>query len=239
MKHLGFALLITFLLAGCNLGTAPPVSSPIAPVFTPISTFTPPPAFTPIPTATLGPYVPFDVVTWADNVNLRLNPGTLFPVMRLLPKGTRLHLLGRTPGGGWFYVSPAQNIFGWVDSHLVEAEGNLETVPFMKPDEAQLVTGRVLDLAGVPISGIGFAVTQGIGPGAPRTDAATDDNGYFYAYLPASASGEWWVTYVSVACTSNSMDANCNCISFCGRAAPESIPVNLPQQAETLAFTWR
>jgi len=243
MKHVGSVLLLTFLLAGCNLQSAPPLSSPINPVFTAIPTFTsspqPPPAFTPLPTATLAPYTPFHVVTWADNVNLRINPGTLFPVMKLLAKGTRLLLLGRTPGGGWLYVSPAQNIFGWVDAHLVEAEGDLETVPFIKPEGAQLVRGHVVDLAGVPISGVGFAVQQGAASNALRTDASTDANGYFYAYLPADAAGEWLVAYVSIACTSNTMDANCNCIGYCGQADPTTAFVTLPQGNEILSFVWR
>lgn len=239
MKRFAFGSLLAFLIAGCNLQAAPATLAP-TPLFTAVPShtsvpFTPPPAST----ATQGPYTPFSVVTWADNVNLRVGPGTLFPVMRLQPKGTRLLLLGRVPGGGWLYVSPAQNIFGWVDARLVEAEGDLETVPFVKPEEAQVVTGRVLDLAGVPISGVGFAVTQGTASDAPRTDASTDANGYFYAYLPATAGGEWLVSYVSIACTSNTMDANCNCINYCGRPDPTTSFVTLPQGDQNLSFTWR
>jgi uncharacterized protein YraI len=239
------ALLPALLLAACNLQSRPPAAPPAAsPVFTAVSTYTPVPALptlAPIAsrTPTPGTYVAFHVTTWADNVNLRTKPGTLFPVSRLLAKGTRLLLFGRAPGGEWLYVQTSSNVIGWVLANLVEPEGDLAGVPFIKPQEVQVVTGRIVDLAGVPISGIGFAVSQGAGANPPRSDGATDADGIFYAYLPASAAGEWRVSYVSVACTSNTMDANCNCINFCGHPDPESVSITLPQGDQALSFVWR
>jgi hypothetical protein len=214
--------------------------------FTPIPTFTIPPplptqASQQVPTSTPNPgtYDPYFVTTSADNVNLRTEPGTLFPVSRLLAKGTRLQVWGQAPGGQWLYVLTDTNIYGWVLFDLVSGGHDGPPAPMIAPQKVQLIKGQVVDLSGVPISGIGFALTQGTGLKAPRSDAATDRSGQFYAFLPLTAGGQWTVSYVSVACTSNTMNANCNCIGgVCGKADPDSQVITLPYSG-TLQFTWR
>ena len=98
---LSMALSLFTIVQGCS-GVeivVTPRPSPIIQSFTPIPTLTHTaiiptksivliPTFTPVP----GPYVPFYVSTSADNVNLRTEPGTLFPVSRLLANGTRLQV---------------------------------------------------------------------------------------------------------------------------------------------------
>ena len=243
-------LSVVLLMLACK-GTSRPVSSTAAsPLlsFTPIPTFTKAPAALlpviplPMPTVTApaGDFVPFSVIVSADNVNLRTQPGTLFPVSRLLAKGTYLRVLGHAPGAEWLYVQ-FDNIYGWILFWLVNAGESSKSTPLVQPDSkaTQLVTGQVLDRAGVPISGIGFAVMQGTGNNVPRTDATTDGEGRFYAFLPRSASGQWLVSYVSVSCTSNTMDASCNCIGgACGKSDPDNISVTLPY-AGMLKFTWK
>lgn len=236
---------ITQACGGVELVVTPAPSTEIG-TFTPIPTFThlppiPTKAMVQIPTATptQGPYVPYYVITSADNVNLRTLPGTLFPVSRLLANGTRLQVWGHAPGGQWLYVLTNSNVYGWVLVPLVNGGVGLDPSPLVTPGNVQLIKGQVLDLAGVPVSGIGFAVTQGTGPKALRNDAETDSTGQFYAYMPISASGSWQVSYVSVACTSNTMDANCNCAGGrCGKADPDNQAITLPYNG-TLQFTWR
>ena len=69
----------------------------------------------------------------------------------------------------------------------------------------------------------------------------TDISGTFYAFMPPDTSGTWLVSYTAVSCTSNTMDANCNCnAGVCGSPDPGSISVVFPRSAdEPLAFTWR
>jgi len=212
--------------------------------FTPIPTLTQMPALSTkaivqisTSTAAQGPYIPYSVTTSADNVNLRTGPGTLFPVSRLLDNGTRLQVVGHAPGGQWLYVLTDSNIYGWVLASLVK--GNLGSSPLVTPGNVQVIKGKVLDLSGVPVSGIGFALTQGTGPKAPRSDATTDGTGLFYVYLPLSAFGQWQISFVAIACTSNTMDANCNCVGgICGRSDPDSQPITLPYNG-ILQFTWK
>ena len=103
LRLLILCLSIPFITQAC--GGVEIVVTPAPPTkigtFTPIPTFTQQPliptkAVTQIPTATpqQGPYVPYYVTTSADNVNLRTQPGTLFPVSRLLANGTRLQVMG-------------------------------------------------------------------------------------------------------------------------------------------------
>ncbi len=174
----------------------------------------------------------------ANNVNLRTGPGTVFPVSRLLMLHTRLELLGHAPGGEWLYVRTETNIYGWVLNWLVTGGQANASTALIQPEDVQVVHGTVVDKSGVPVSGIGFAVTQGISPNGQRTDATSDATGQFYAYLPASTGGTWYVTYVSVACSSNTMDASCNCIGTCGTADPQRVAINVPSQS-TLHFVWK
>ena len=241
-------LVLTLSCAGEKIVTTP-VSSPTA-SFTPIPTLTPgltpgpahtPVALSPIPTfsAEAGTFSPYYVQTSADNVNLRTKPGTLFTVSRLLGKGTRLQVLGHAPGGEWIYVQTDEHVFGWVLFWLLNGGNDSGPTPEVQPQNVQLVTGRIVDRSVVPISGIGFAITQGTGPNAPRADATTDKAGQFYAYLPPSASGQWIVSYVAISCTSNTMDANCKCIGgLCGKSDPNSVAITLPLNGP-LQFVWK
>jgi hypothetical protein len=196
------------------------------------------PTATAAPSPTSGPFTGPVVVTSAQNVNLRTRPGLLFPVSRVMAQGTELQILGRAPGGDWLNVLTRESIVGWVQVNLVEGGHDGPPPPIVEPSDVLVVMGRVTDPSGRPVSGIGFAVTQGTAANAPRTDATTDDTGTFYAFLPRTASGTWIVGYTSIACTSNLMDAECNCPGgACGEPNPASLPVVLPV-TETLLFIW-
>jgi hypothetical protein len=172
--------------------------------------------------------------TSVENVNLRVQPGMLFQVSRVLAQNTSLRLLGIAPGGEWFYVRTDEAVSGWVNVNVVKGGYDGPPPPIVEPTGVILVTGRVLNSQGEPVSGIGFAITQG----ARRTDASTDEAGQFYAYLPSTMNGTWQVGYVSIACTSNLMDSGCNCINnICGKLNPESVSIVLPQNG-TLNFVW-
>jgi hypothetical protein len=248
---------IAFLFAAScspNLSaTSAPPTEVSRRTFTPIPTLTgvplqtPTPAGSLLPVSTLTPvpastYVPFSVATIADNVALRKGPGYLFLRIGLLPERTSLRVLSRSHGGEWAMVQTTDDRVGWVFVQLTEASGvNWAGVPFSEPFGAQLITGSVGDQAGVPISGIQFALTQGNGALAPRNDAMTDETGTFYAYMPANASGPWYLSYTAIACSSNTMDASCNPKNGVGgRPYPEGQYIALPLATQTtLQFVWR
>lgn len=170
-----------------------------------------------------------------ENVNLRVNPGTLFQVSRVMPQDTRLQLLGRAPGGEWLKVVNDEGIDGWVSVNVVKGGFDGPPPPVVEPIDVLRVSGLVVTELGTPVSGIGFSISQG----ARNTVATTDENGIFYAYLPPNLTGTWSVEYMSIACTSNTMDANCNCVgALCGTAEPPKQDVQLPQ-ADALRFLWK
>jgi uncharacterized protein YraI len=202
----------------------------------PTATKTSLPTDTPVPaSATPEEFGEVYVYTAVENVNLRVNPGLLFQVSRVLPQNTRLQLLGQSPGGDWVNVQNDEGIVGWVSHWVVTMDYQGPPLPVIEPEDVILITGTVTTELGTPVSGIGFDLIQG----SRRTDAITNGEGRFYAYLPANMSGTWTVKYVSVACTSNTMDVNCNCISnSCGTAHPESMTIQLPQ-SEPSNFVWK
>lgn len=205
-------------------------------VSAPTNTSTPPlPTRTDIPPAAFESYV---VRTSAQNVNLRVGPGTLFKVSRVMAQGTALEVSGQSPGGEWLYVKNDEGIFGWVGALFVEGIPAEPPAPFVEPGDALIVRGLVKTELGTPVSGIGFALTQ-VGFNNRRSDAVTDKEGRFHAFLPSNLTGAWIVEQVSVACTSNTMDASCNCINGrCGEAVPRLVEITIPTTGE-LNFVWK
>jgi len=252
-------LIVVILLTSCStIGLDSPIptitilaqaTTAVPPTFTQTPTPSPSPTLAPSATATVAPsptqtltttpFIPFMAAVWADNVNVRANPGYLFPVIQNVAQGTEFLVLGRSPGGEWIQVESAIGGKGWVFTKLVENEADLQFTPVIQLSRVQLVRGHVQDGQGNPISGIQFALAQGNQPDEQRTDAMTDDTGIFYAFIPPSAVGSWSVSYTAIACTSNTMDENCNCLGgICGDLFPQSITITLPQ-TEPLVFTWK
>jgi hypothetical protein len=194
-----------------------------------------PATFTPIPSSTLEAVGVRYVRTQAQNVNLRVNPGRLFKVSRVLAQGTRLQLLGVAPGGQWLNVVNDDGVIGWIGVDFVSGGFDGPPPPVVEPKDVLVVTGTVLDANGSPINGIGFAVVQG----SQRDDASTDETGTFYSFLPTKFVGTWTVSFVSVACTSESPDDKCRCTGdACAKVNPESETVTVPMSAP-LSFVWK
>jgi hypothetical protein len=187
------------------------------------------------------PYVPFFVNTTVENAVLRANPGALFAAKTTLAQNTRLLVLGIAPGREWVFVQTPLDSTGWVFAQLLEVSPNLAAAPLMQPADVQLVRGHLVGTDGLPLSGIQYALIEGVGStgSPPRTDAMTDANGFFYAFLPLTASGTWTVSFTAIACTSRLMGPTCECvIAGCGKSDPEITTVTLPTD-QLLEFTWR
>lgn len=194
------------------------------------------PTITPVPSSpTVEKFGEVYIYTTVDNANLRTQPGMLFQVSRVLPVGTRLKLQGHAPGEEWLNVLDDEGIVGWIHVNVVRVSYDGPPPPVVEPTNVLLVTGKLDTELGTPVSGVGFAVSQGVN----QTQAMTDKTGQFYAYLPRTMSGIWTVEYASVSCSSNTMGANCTCIAGkCGSSNPVKQTVTLPQN-EPLKFVWK
>jgi len=193
--------------------------------FTPIAEVTPTHEIAHIPTAVFG-------ATSAENVNLRTLPGMLFPVSRVMAQGTRLQIVGLAPGGEWAYVVNEEGITGWVDIRFID-QVTAPVLEEINPPDLQVIRGQVRDANGTEVNGIVFALTQG----NLRTDAMTDMDGIFYAYLPLTAGGTWTVSFVAVHVSSRAMDDACLNNSDCGATDPLRVEVVLPVN-HVLQFIW-
>jgi hypothetical protein len=204
----------------------------------PTVTETPPP---PAPTNTATPFLPFSVAVMVENVNLRSNPGYLFPVIRILRQGTILRVSGRSPGGEWFYAAAPDGLEGWVFGMLLDADARLPEVPLRVPLNALTLQGRVLDGRAIPIQGVVFGVMKGSGPNAPVNTVVTDSSGMFYSFMPVGSNGKWTVTHTAIACLSNVWQPG-GCESYKpeyqGLVEPPSVEITLPHDG-LLMFTWK
>ncbi|MBN1438529.1 MAG: SH3 domain-containing protein [Anaerolineales bacterium] len=243
---LSIAIVIGGSLAACTL--APGASPTAAPTATlpPAATATerPPPTvtptFTPTDTPTATPFLPFEIaIASTDAANLRAGPGYLFLILKILPPGTKVQLLGRAPGSEWFLVQTANNLEGWVFGKLLRRDEELLHAPIVEPSDAGVIRGRVLDSAGTPMLGIGFTVSRRAAPAEPGNPVVTDANGEFYSFQPYKG-GVWTVTFTGVACESNAwLDAGCTYYKegYRGAVEPLARDVRLPQEG-ILEFTW-
>lgn len=171
--------------------------------------------------------------TTAQNVNLRANPGLLFPVSRVMAQGTRLQLLGMSAGGDWAFVQNNEGVNGWVDLTFVKGFPKAQLV-ITEPQGVQEIEGSVVSADGVPMRRINFAITQG----SKRTEAKTNALGEFHAYLPTSASGTWTMVFISFDTESNALTPECLLdTNACGRTVPASVDVSLPTNSPIL-FGW-
>ena len=190
-------------------------------------------------TPALATFTPFYVTNSVDNLMLRTDPGTLFPARAALQKNMQLLVLGQSPGDQWVYVTTLDGTTGWVFSLLLNPGTAISAAPIIQPENVQLIKGRVVDVSGNPVSGIQFSFIQSADSNPLRNDAVTDFTGTFYSFMPLSAQGTWTVSYTAVACTSNTMDATCNCLNgICGKPDPELTNIILPFSG-MLTFIWK
>jgi hypothetical protein len=126
-----------------------------------------------------------------------------------------------------------------VFDQLVEGSGpETSTAPLVNPTGVIVLRGNLTDPSGNPVTGVQFAVLQAGVSEEIRTDAMTDAEGTFYAFLPADSKGSWWVEYVGISCESNVMDATCT--NWTGTSEPKGMYVQLPGGAYSpVKFEWR
>jgi uncharacterized protein YgiM (DUF1202 family) len=237
---------IGFLLTACALAATPEPTATPTPAPTATDTEAPPTptaAFTPTDTAvpTATPFAPFEiVVARTDAANLRAGPGYLFLIVKILQPGTKAMLLGRSLGSEWFYVQVSDSLKGWVYGKLLNQDDQLLNAPIIEPDNASMIRGRVLDTAGIPLSGIVFTVRLSTSPDRPPDIVSTDPTGEFYSFLPYFG-GVWTVTFSKADCSSNVwFDRECEYYKkgYLGIVSPPARAVRLPQEG-ILEFTWK
>lgn len=132
---LSLVALALLSLLGCSalgLGSSQPIqiratATPTTrPPFTPRPSDTPWPTFTPVPTVVpVTPGVLTGVIS--STVNVRLGPGTNYPAVTKLNKGTKVNVRGRDIENRWLVLIPPPS--GWVMRDYVTLNGEASTLP--------------------------------------------------------------------------------------------------------------
>ncbi len=89
------------------------------------------PAATPTAPAPTEP-TPF-VEVQSDNLNVRLGPGTDYPIVGQLAVGSQLALVGRDATGDWLVVCCIDDRPGWVAARLVRTGADVQALPVGLP----------------------------------------------------------------------------------------------------------
>ena len=138
MRQIVFPSLVALALLsllGCSalgLGSPQPIqiratATPTTrPPFTPRPSDTPWPTFTPVPTVVpVTPGVLTGVIS--STVNVRIGPGTNYPAVTKLNKGTKINVRGRDVENRWLALIPPPS--GWVMRDYVTLNGEASGLP--------------------------------------------------------------------------------------------------------------
>jgi len=243
LKRCLLCLLLALLLPACSKSASTPL-----PTITPASAGTatalvlpPLPDPTATPAGSPTPFASFEVNPAVEGLMLRIGPGVLFDALQMLGSEATLTVLGKSPGGEWLKVQSANGTLGWVFAGLVKSSVDLRAIPVIEPQGIVTIKGRVVDIVGTPIEGIGFEVKPEGAEASAASVASTDANGEFFAFLPEDASGTWTVTQTAIGCPSNIWtDSSCSAYKagYIGTVEPNIQTVSLPQSGR-LEFTWK
>lgn len=97
-----------------------PSATPLPPTDTPPPTATPSPSATATATATATQAAPALIVS-APVANVRVGPGTAYPVLGQARQGESYLVTGRSQAGDWWQVLGRDGTEGWISGSLVEA----------------------------------------------------------------------------------------------------------------------
>lgn len=245
IKRSVFLILVLLVVSGCAKAMPGPTSTPSAAAASQATTI--PGVFPTIPAATAAssasptPFTSFTAKPAVDTLNLRVNPGTMFVVLRLVNKTDTVTVLGAAPGHEWSFVRAEDGTEGWVFTQLLESSVDLKQVPLREPSDVQVIKGRVTDAGGTPVPGASFSAGLVAQKESSGNTATTDEKGEFYFFIPGSESGAWLVSYTGIACESFVWsDSSCTTFKagYAGKVEPPTGTVTLPQSG-SLAFNWK
>ncbi len=116
----------SFGLTSLQPGSLATASPTVRATFTPRPTETPWPTFTRSPTIVpITPGVVSGVIS--ATVNVRIGPGTNYPAVTKLNKGTRVSVRGRDLESRWFVLVPPPN--GWLNRDFVSLSADASALP--------------------------------------------------------------------------------------------------------------
>ena len=101
---------------------------------------------TPLPEALPTPFVE----SQTETLNIRLGPGTDYPVIGQVSTGARLALIGRNAAGDWLVVCCVDETPGWVAARLVRTDASIADLPVGLPVQRAATATPVSTLRPTP-----------------------------------------------------------------------------------------
>ena len=114
------------------------------------------------------------------------------------------------PRHEWVQVEFEDGKTGWMTASFLNLEKDISALPILSDLNSQLVSGKVINSSSEPIPDIQVTVYQRLLDATLSTEATTDQNGIFYAYLPQGSTGSWEVSITAIGCESNIVNDRCN-----------------------------
>ncbi|MCB0149767.1 MAG: SH3 domain-containing protein, partial [Caldilineaceae bacterium] len=154
---------------------------------TPDASITAPAPVTPTPLAPADGYGV--AIVSSRGLNMRSGPGTVFPVIRALTRGTPVNVLGQDRSGLWLYGQLLDGTLGWMARAYTNYLGDPPVVP-APPTPIYRPTATATPRPHTPTPGLGWQGEYYANPslqGSPRVvreDAAIDFNWEYNAPAP-------------------------------------------------------
>ena len=196
-------------------------------------TVTQTPTSTPQPTAT--PPSSFSSAINAHSALLRSGPSGMHQPILRYPYGTTVTITGKIAGDEWVFVQMADQNTGWLSVHYLNLDYPLSAVPVQAAAETGLIYGVIQDSTGNRLAGVGISVCIDLCYQSQRTDAVSNENGEFFAYIPSSNGNQLRVFVSSVDCGSPIMGTDCQ---LRGTFMPEEIIVKEFPNINPLLFMY-
>ena len=178
--------------------------------------FTPTPDFLPQKTQQTGTTPPIPSVTPINTVsvlvnvdllNLRSGPGTLFPTLFSLPRGSKVSTLGMTPDGKWIKVLASQAndspTIGWMIAEYLDLSALQISLQIEEWPAENTISGEVSDVQGNPINDVRVVATFQADLDGIWAEGTSNRSGNFFIYAPPELSGSFHIEVVAVNCYSN------------------------------------
>jgi len=110
------------------------------------------PTRSPSPTETPSPMPNPVAVVQGDRVNVRAGPGTGYPRIGQVVKGTKLQIIAQNGDGDWLLLCCVDGLEGWIAAELVSTSGVLGRIPVVTPSPPPLgdVLAFVSERTGLP-----------------------------------------------------------------------------------------
>jgi len=131
------------------------------------------------------------IITAVPNValNLRTGPGTTYPVIRALPAGTSMTVLGRDASSTWLSVQLSDGAVGWVAQFLTTFVGTAPTIATLPLVQPPLAPPPTVPLQ--PALNVATDVNIRTGPSTAYPTIRTVVPGTQMSVLGQDATGAW------------------------------------------------